>query len=160
MCVFFFLMIRRPPRSTRTDTLFPYTTLFRSWLVPEVYRSRDDDRRLPRIRETGASGGRQATSDLTRIGMKKDAPHSVAGLFAHTGIKLTAFVALGFAALGLFARMMAYPLRHDEQIYLPAGIFFPSDDRYPDFSFNHLPNLPLLLGGIFALTGSNQDRKS
>src|SRR3546814_1802717 len=30
-CVFFFLMIRRPPRSTRTDTLFPYTTLFRSW---------------------------------------------------------------------------------------------------------------------------------
>src|SRR3546814_3463765 len=30
MCVFF-LMIRRPPRSTRTDTLFPYTTLFRSF---------------------------------------------------------------------------------------------------------------------------------
>src|SRR3546814_13955472 len=28
--VIFFLMIRRPPRSTRTDTLFPYTTLFRS----------------------------------------------------------------------------------------------------------------------------------
>src|SRR3546814_16335001 len=28
---FFFLMIRRPPRSTRTDTLFPYTTLFRSY---------------------------------------------------------------------------------------------------------------------------------
>src|SRR3546814_15017952 len=30
LVVFFFLMIRRPPRSTRTDTLFPYTTLFRS----------------------------------------------------------------------------------------------------------------------------------
>src|SRR3546814_5351422 len=32
MCIlfFFFLMIRRPPRSTRTDALFPYTTLFRS----------------------------------------------------------------------------------------------------------------------------------
>src|SRR3546814_14499808 len=29
-CFIFFLMIRRPPRSTRTDTLFPYTTLFRS----------------------------------------------------------------------------------------------------------------------------------
>src|SRR3546814_16787573 len=28
--MFFFLMIRRPPRSTRTDTLLPYTTLFRS----------------------------------------------------------------------------------------------------------------------------------
>src|SRR3546814_14707316 len=29
----FVLMIRRPPRSTRTDTLFPYTTLFRSLLI-------------------------------------------------------------------------------------------------------------------------------
>src|SRR3546814_3571810 len=30
LCTLFFLMIRRPPRSTRTDTLFPYTTLCRS----------------------------------------------------------------------------------------------------------------------------------
>src|SRR3546814_8829034 len=30
-------MIRRPPRSTRTDTLFPYTTLFRSNLFVHVY---------------------------------------------------------------------------------------------------------------------------
>src|SRR3546814_10212558 len=37
--MFFFLMIRRPPRSTRTDTLFPYTTLFRSL-------GRDHQRRL------------------------------------------------------------------------------------------------------------------
>src|SRR3546814_19932269 len=33
--LFFFLMIRRPPRSTRTDTLFPYTTLFRS-AAPDI----------------------------------------------------------------------------------------------------------------------------
>src|SRR3546814_20654932 len=32
LCLLFFLMIRRPPRSTRTYTLFPYTTLFRSWI--------------------------------------------------------------------------------------------------------------------------------
>src|SRR3546814_10661697 len=31
--VFFFLMIRRPPSSTRTDTLFPFTTLFRSGII-------------------------------------------------------------------------------------------------------------------------------
>src|SRR3546814_15687011 len=37
---FFFLMIRRPPRSTRTDTLFPYTTLFRSRLA-RLHRRRD-----------------------------------------------------------------------------------------------------------------------
>src|SRR3546814_14815680 len=35
---FFFLMIRRPPRSTRTDTLFPYTTLFRSQGIPGEFR--------------------------------------------------------------------------------------------------------------------------
>src|SRR3546814_15906031 len=51
---FFFLMIRRPPRSTLTDTLFPYTTLFRSALyfalrppdrlraAAEAARCRDD----------------------------------------------------------------------------------------------------------------------
>src|SRR3546814_17410749 len=35
--LFFFLKIRRPPRSTRTDTLFPYTTLVRSnrWPIAE-----------------------------------------------------------------------------------------------------------------------------
>src|SRR3546814_18091330 len=36
LCIFFFLMIRPPPKSTRTDTLFPYTTLFRS---PDALRS-------------------------------------------------------------------------------------------------------------------------
>src|SRR3546814_12086774 len=41
--MFFFLIIRRPPRSTRTDTLFPYTTLFRSFLVPFFLRVRMAD---------------------------------------------------------------------------------------------------------------------
>src|SRR3546814_12280087 len=35
-------MIRRPPRSTRTDTLFPYTTLFRSWDVGDKLLGRKD----------------------------------------------------------------------------------------------------------------------
>src|SRR3546814_12457091 len=39
---FFFLSIRRPPRSTRTDTLFPYTTLFRSPDDADVYFARGD----------------------------------------------------------------------------------------------------------------------
>src|SRR3546814_7455569 len=43
MCVsrFFCLRIRRPPRSTRTDTLFPYTTLFRSFL--QIARAAKDE---------------------------------------------------------------------------------------------------------------------
>src|SRR3546814_18188695 len=39
MWSFFFLMRRRPPGSTRTDTLFPYTTLFRSVSREEVRNS-------------------------------------------------------------------------------------------------------------------------
>src|SRR3546814_9783542 len=42
--MFFFLMIRRPPRSTRTDTLFPYTTLFRS--VADLVEEKRPARRL------------------------------------------------------------------------------------------------------------------
>src|SRR3546814_711689 len=36
LILYFFLMIRRPPRSTRTDTLFPYTTLFRSSFLARI----------------------------------------------------------------------------------------------------------------------------
>src|SRR3546814_21027943 len=43
--LFFFLMIRRPPRSTRTDTLFPYTTLFRSFLRAGFGGEAEVDRR-------------------------------------------------------------------------------------------------------------------
>src|SRR3546814_9038749 len=45
--MFFFLMIRRPPRSTRTDTLFPYTTLFRSGRARTLHRQFGQARRAP-----------------------------------------------------------------------------------------------------------------
>src|SRR3546814_20236970 len=55
-------MIRRPPRSTRTDTLFPYTTLFRSLDAFVDQRRRHFHRRAMRRREehrvTGAQSGR------------------------------------------------------------------------------------------------------
>src|SRR3546814_4200493 len=46
-------MIRRPPRSTRTDTLFPYTTLFRS--VPSDIPGGEDEIMLSIVREPGAT---------------------------------------------------------------------------------------------------------
>src|SRR3546814_11082496 len=49
-------MIRRPPRSTRTDTLFPYTTLFRSGLVPGTHR-----RFIPGTHPFGRSADRPYT---------------------------------------------------------------------------------------------------
>src|SRR3546814_10598508 len=42
VCIFFFVMIRRPPRSTRTDTLFPDTTLFRSAVQRRAEREMPD----------------------------------------------------------------------------------------------------------------------
>src|SRR3546814_3488838 len=66
ICCFavFFLMLRRPPRSTRTDTLFPYPTLFRSLLevrhdakhesgVSESVEHRRDVVEQPVVREVG-----------------------------------------------------------------------------------------------------------
>src|SRR3546814_15494766 len=47
---FFFLLIRRPPRSTRTDPLFPYTTLFRSCRRREVNGARRDRAAPQRVR--------------------------------------------------------------------------------------------------------------
>src|SRR3546814_17686799 len=63
--LFFLLMIRRPPRSTRTDTLFPYTTLFRSILsrawLDNQYKARAEVRREWLVGREGLiviSGGR------------------------------------------------------------------------------------------------------
>src|SRR3546814_13215474 len=86
---FFFLMIRRPPSSTRTDTLFPYTTLFRSQcavvaaricaVVPEGVRqqgSRIDARALDagmgadrhrRGRDRAAARSEEHTSELQSL---------------------------------------------------------------------------------------------
>src|SRR3546814_10207104 len=50
---FFFLMLRRPPRSTRTDTLFPYTTLFRSRASGDA--GADPGKRAPPRRAVGQS---------------------------------------------------------------------------------------------------------
>src|SRR3546814_9810440 len=53
-------MIRRPPRSTRTDTLFPYTTLFRSWAGDRRDRARQyaggaiPSRKEPALRDRAA----------------------------------------------------------------------------------------------------------
>src|SRR3546814_10709947 len=60
-------MIRRPPRSTRTDTLFPYTTLFRSRQVrPFGFRGRS---RLQQFRDAPRSRSRseEHTSELQSL---------------------------------------------------------------------------------------------
>src|SRR3546814_11820669 len=55
--IFCFLMIRPPPRSTRTDTLFPYTTLFRSGDDPTRIGERFDEERAGVLVNGGGEGG-------------------------------------------------------------------------------------------------------
>src|SRR3546814_4816425 len=106
--MFFFLMIRRPPRSTRTDTLFPYTTLFRSQAPPD--RARDDgylrparradrhvrihegdaDARLPRTGARGVRIDHQAARYLARGRSRPDPQdfgraRTIAGARRHRG---------------------------------------------------------------------------
>src|SRR3546814_7981507 len=56
-------MIRRPPRSTRTDTLFPYTTLFRSLLVDRTLAPKIQQRFGGRIKAM-VSGGAPLNPDI------------------------------------------------------------------------------------------------
>src|SRR3546814_5702227 len=58
-------MIRRPPRSTRTDTLFPYTTLFRSVVLAVDL----GDRPQLRVRAEDEVVGRGGPADLARRGI-------------------------------------------------------------------------------------------
>lgn len=62
---------------------------------------------------------------------------------------------VALAVTGLFARIMTYPMRHDEQMLVPAGIVLPHVDIYRDVGFNHLPNLPLLLSLLFGVSGTD-----
>src|SRR3546814_8206921 len=71
--VFFVLMIRRPPRSTRTDTLLPYTTLFRSGPVPAGQKALEragltlDDMDVIEINEAFAARSEEHTSELQSL---------------------------------------------------------------------------------------------
>src|SRR3546814_3310634 len=68
--LFFFLMIRRPPRSTRTDTLFPYTTLVRSRPCRPAGRSLLGAQRSRRTRGD-AGGAGQDSRHIDRLDKEK-----------------------------------------------------------------------------------------
>src|SRR3546814_11209212 len=83
-------MIRRPPRSTRTDTLFPYTTLFRSTPGPPVHsEAADRTHSLPAF-HLAVSTGRHSAIDRdlgTRdvpCRIRHQIDHHLAHLFGRT----------------------------------------------------------------------------
>src|SRR3546814_17054627 len=76
-------MIRRPPRSTRTDTLFPYTTLFRSRILAEL-RGLDPKDRITPIKaalqmEAAVDGAQVAGQDAPYGALLVEHPDSDAG---------------------------------------------------------------------------------
>src|SRR3546814_17621199 len=79
-------MIRRPPRSTRTDTLFPYTTLFRS-----------------------RSGRRHRAEILDHLGFRRARRQDMQAAAAWTGLELCP---LGLPASGMMDRLIGWFVAH------------------------------------------------
>src|SRR3546814_19142693 len=84
-------MIRRPPRSTRTDTLFPYTTLFRS--IRNTAGSRtvaagigQQHRRIITRNQPLVAVGRRVGEGVQGLGVLDDAADEVARSLRHTSI--------------------------------------------------------------------------
>src|SRR3546814_4517754 len=78
---FLFLMCRRPPRSTRTDTLFPYTTLFRSAVGP-LRRCVPHAGREGEARPRSLALGRE-TADAQHFRLVHSQPGAAAGAVLH-----------------------------------------------------------------------------
>src|SRR3546814_5825877 len=102
-------MIRRPPRSTRTDTLCPYTTLFRSSgltgrsSVMSVAKCLGvDDPDAPNMRELGAEWPhwRQMSSDLPDVDDLKDLPRWMQRSEEHTS-ELQSLMRISYAVFCL-----------------------------------------------------------
>src|SRR3546814_677394 len=97
-------MIRRPPRSTRTDTLFPYTTLFRS-LVDFIEQEQG----------IAHSDACHVLQDLARRGPDIRAPMAANfGLVEHTAQRHAHKLAIGGACDRLAKRRLAKPRRADQ----------------------------------------------
>src|SRR3546814_13549092 len=99
-------MIRRPPRSTRTDTLFPYTTLFRSAVLIDWARRQGSGSVALGVVSLGA-----LTSQLTAVAardwpaeLRPDAPLLIA---SSQDLKEVAFIGSSATAIGLPARLEA-----------------------------------------------------
>src|SRR3546814_8163382 len=87
-------MIRPPPRSTRTDTLFPYTTLFRSIQPPSTPKN---STKPPTAPSTSTSSPNQPSSSLIQT---KSSPSSTARSEEHTS-ELQSLMRISYAVFCL-----------------------------------------------------------
>src|SRR3546814_2955179 len=106
---FFFLMIRRPPRSTLTDTLFPYTTLFRSASAPHPVPGRR--RRGARPRARGVRRARHGRDALPRGGQEPFASHWPTRSEEHTS-ELQSLMRISYAVFCLKKKIQLQHTAH------------------------------------------------
>src|SRR3546814_2571958 len=95
-------MIRRPPRSTRTDTLFPYTTLFRSASLHGSARPGEGDRVSRRTTRRGEPRARRAASAAPRCRRsRKDSPRRRHGRSEEHTSELQSLMRISYAVFCL-----------------------------------------------------------
>src|SRR3546814_6161580 len=58
-------------------------------------------------------------------------------------------------AIGLFGRVLSYPVQDDENIHIATALLLSDHHIYRDLGFVHLPNLPLMLNAVFSLSGTD-----
>src|SRR3546814_4147036 len=98
----FFLMIRRPPRSTRTDTLFPYTTLFRS-----------PNNRSPRSAQARGERQMNISNTMHHLRYRADAAIGEIGRSEEHTSELQSLMRISYAVFCLHKKTLSfYALRH------------------------------------------------
>src|SRR3546814_1223131 len=110
-------MIRRPPRSTRTDTLFPYTTLFRSADAPSV-ASASEHRQLQQellLREASEKRLRVALNQYKRSAAVFEQFAYAARSEEHTS-ELQSLMRISYAVFCLKKQQHQYHTRYNTQI--------------------------------------------
>src|SRR3546814_2863408 len=110
-------MIRRPPRSTRTDTLFPYTTLFRSPDRQRLLGPVDDDRHTPRPLHTTNTG-------IERAAVASIAAEDVDHAFQYVGrseehtSELQSLMRISYAVFCLKKKNHKYTITTSPRVYI------------------------------------------
>src|SRR3546814_15853656 len=102
-------MIRRPPRSTRTDTLFPYTTLFRSrGDQPGAVSGHDGKSQDRSLMPEGSGAQRSAAPFCLSSGITNSQTAPVGGKPSFTS-------AFSWRAIGFSTNMLSKPCRSEER---------------------------------------------
>lgn len=70
-------------------------------------------------------------------------------------LRLAGFAVLGLVLVGLAGRILSYPLNRDENLFVTVAANIGNGDIYRDLGYNHLPNLPYLLGLVYEVVGTS-----